>query len=202
MEKETYHKKENKDIKEEEKKMVTISEEEFLALKDKEKEIMDKMLRLQADVDNIKKRLERDKEAFIKFSNEQIIRELIPFVDDFKRAFEAADNTKDFNVLHKGVEMILKHLLELLKSKGVREIEAEGKPFDPAYHEAMLQVETDEYPEDTIIEELEKGYLLNSKVLRTAKVKVSKAKSDSGDDISEQESDNETDEEEINSVEE
>jgi len=202
MEKETYHKKENKDIKEEEKKMVTISEEEFLALKDKEKEIMDKMLRLQADVDNIKKRLERDKEAFIKFSNEQIIRELIPFVDDFKRAFEAADNTKDFNVLHKGVEMILKHLLELLKSKGVREIEAEGKPFDPAYHEAMLQVETDEYPEDTVIEELEKGYLLNSKVLRTAKVKVSKAKSDSGDDISEQESDNETDEEEINSVEE
>lgn len=178
MKKEADHKKENEGMPEQTRKMVTITEEEFLALKEKEKEIIEKMLRSQADIDNIKKRLERDKEAFIKFSNEQIIRELIPFVDDFKRAFAAADQTKEFDVLHKGVEIILKRLLNLLESKGVREIEAEGKLFNPALHEALMQVTSDEYPDNTVIEELEKGYLLNDRVLRTAKVKVAVAKED------------------------
>ncbi|MCG2711263.1 MAG: nucleotide exchange factor GrpE, partial [Candidatus Omnitrophica bacterium] len=86
------------------------------------------------------------------------------------------DQTKEFDVLHKGVEMILKRLLDLLKNKGVTEIAAQGKPFDPAFHEALMQVESDEYPDETVIEELEKGYLLHERVLRTAKVKVSKIK--------------------------
>ena len=176
MKKEAKHKKEDKKDQEKKKKMVTIAEEEYLQLKEKEKEVMEKMLRLQADIENTRKRMERDKIAFLKFSNEQIIGELIPFVDDFKRAFAAADQTKEFDVLHKGVEMILKRLLDLLKDKGVTEIEAQGKPFDPAFHEALMQVESDEYPENTVIEELEKGYLLNDRVFRTAKVKVSKAK--------------------------
>jgi molecular chaperone GrpE len=159
--------------------MVTIDKEHYESLKGKEKKLqdaLDKMLRMQADFENVKKRFERDKFEFIRFSNSQIIGELIPFVDDFQRAFEAADTTKDFEVLHKGVEMILKHLLEFLKQKGVSEIEAIGKPFDPAYHEAVLQIESDEHPENTVIEELQKGYLLNNKVLRTAKVKVTKGK--------------------------
>ncbi len=176
MKKEAKHKKEEKKDQEKKKKMVTIAEEEYLQLKEKEKEIMEKMMRSQADLENTRKRMERDKIAFLKFANEQIISELIPFVDDFKRAFAAADQTKEFDVLHKGVEMILKRLLDLLKDKGVTEIEAQGKPFDPAFHEALMQVESDEYPENTVIEELEKGYLLNDRVLRTAKVKVSKAK--------------------------
>ncbi|MFH2138934.1 MAG: nucleotide exchange factor GrpE [Candidatus Omnitrophota bacterium] len=154
--------------------MVTISEKEFRELKARETEVNERMARAQADFDNARKRLERDKLEFLKFSDEKIIGELIPFIDDFQRAFAAADKTKDFEVLHKGVEMILNHLLELLKKKGIMSIEAQGKPFDPAYHEALMQVESDEYPEDTVVEELEKGYLLNNKVLRTAKVKVSK----------------------------
>ncbi len=173
MKKEVKHKEEEKKPKE---KMVNIAEEEYIQLKEKEKEVMEKMLRLQADIENTRKRMERDKIVFLKFSNELIIGELIPFVDDFKRAFTAADQTKEFDVLHKGVEMILKRLLDLLKDKGVTEIEAQGKPFDPAFHEALMQVVSDEYPENTVIEELEKGYLLNERVLRTAKVKVTKAK--------------------------
>ena len=178
MEKEVKHKKEEKNAQEKKKKMVTIAEEEYMLLLGKEKEVMEKMLRAQADIENTRKRMERDKIVFLKFSNELIIGELIPFVDDFKRAFAAADQTKEFDVLHKGVEMVLNRLLDLLKNKGVTEIEAQGKPFDPAFHEALMQVESDEYPENTVIEELEKGYLLNERVLRTAKVKVTKAKED------------------------
>ncbi len=164
------------EVNEKKEKTVTIAENEYADLKSKEKEISEKILRLQADFDNSKKRLERDRIEFIKYANDQIIGELIPFVDDFQRAFSAADTTKDFNVLHKGVEMILKHLLDLLERKGVTVIEAEGKPFNPAFHEALLQVESDQYPENTVVEELQKGYLLNNRVLRTAKVKVSKSK--------------------------
>jgi molecular chaperone GrpE len=155
--------------------LVTITQQEYEQLKNSAAQAQDTMLRIQADFENSRRRLDRDKHEFVKYANDQIITQLIPFVDDFKRALEAADKTNDFNVLHKGVEMILKHMLELLKQKGVTEIEALGKPFDPAVHEAMLQVETDEYPENTVVEELEKGYLLNDRVLRTAKVKVAKA---------------------------
>ncbi|MFH1093500.1 MAG: nucleotide exchange factor GrpE [Candidatus Omnitrophota bacterium] len=176
MNKEVKHKKEEQESQEKKKKMVTIAEEEYALLLEKEKEVTEKMLRQQAEIENTRKRIERDKIGFLKFSNEQIISELIPFVDDFKRAFAAADQTKEFDVLHKGVEMILKRLMELLKNKGVTEIEARGKPFDPAFHEALMQVVSDEYPENTVIEELEKGYLLNERVLRTAKVKVAQAK--------------------------
>ncbi len=161
---------------------ITISRQEYLELKAKETEVNEKMLRMQAEVENIKKRLERDRLEFIKFSNEQILSELVPFIDDFQRAFAAADKSRDFDVLHKGVEMILNHLLELLRSKGVSQIEAEGKPFDPAFHEAMLQVENDDYPDGTVVEELQKGYLLNGRVLRTAKVKVSKTKENNEND--------------------
>ncbi|MBU4304064.1 MAG: nucleotide exchange factor GrpE [Candidatus Omnitrophica bacterium] len=163
---------------EQQEKMVSIPDTEYHALLLKQKEVqesVDRLLRLQADFENTRKRMERDRSEFIKFADEQVISELIPFVDDFQRAFDAADSTKDFNVLHKGVEMILNHLLEFLKRKGVTEIEAAGKPFDPRYHEAMLQVESDDYPENTVIEELQKGYMLNNRVVRTAKVKVSKS---------------------------
>ncbi|MFH1062701.1 MAG: nucleotide exchange factor GrpE [Candidatus Omnitrophota bacterium] len=162
-----------------EEQIISIPKAEYEQLqlsRDNAAAALEKMLRIQADFENSRKRLERDKTDFIKYANDQIISQLIPFVDDFKRAFAAADQTKDFEVLHKGVEMILKHLIELLKQKGVTEIEAVGKKFDPAFHEAMLQVETDEHPEDTIVEEFQKGYLLNDRVLRAAKVKVAKAK--------------------------
>ena len=170
---------------EEKDEMIEISKKEYDTLKNKEQEVQDnleRMLRLQADFENARKRLERDKSEFIKFANKEIIAELLSFVDDFQRAFDAADKTNDFDVLHKGVEMILNRLLNLLKQNGISSIEAVGKPFDPAYHEAMMQEESDEHPENTVIEELQKGYLLDNRVLRTAKVKVSKNKDEQAND--------------------
>ncbi len=156
---------------------VCITRREYDELKAREKEagdIRDRMLRSQAELDNARKRVERDRLEFVKYANEEVIRDLVPMVDDFQRAFAVADKSQDFGVLHKGVEMILNHLLELLKKKGLKPMDALGKPFDPVYHEALMQEENADFPENTVIEELQKGYLLNDRVLRTAKVKVSK----------------------------
>ena len=159
-------------------KAVTINESEYLKLKEeaqKADEYWDKLLRLQADFENTRKRLEKDRQEFFKFANEGIILELLNVLDDLERAVELAqDKHQDQAAFLKGVEMILAHIYGLLKNNGVKPIEAEGKPFDPHYHEALMQSESKDLPEHTIVEELQKGYLLNDRVIRTAKVKVSK----------------------------
>lgn len=169
-------KKEENNKKEE--KIVTLKESEYLKLKegaDKAKEHWDKLLRLQAEFENTRKRLERDKQEFIKFANEGIIAELLNILDDLERTVDLAQSKhQDLATFLKGVEMILAHLYELLKSHGIKPIEAEGKIFDPHFHEALMQAEDQDLPEHTIVEELQKGYLLNDRVIRTSKVKVSK----------------------------
>lgn len=161
-----------------EEKQVTLKESEYLQLKeaaDKTKDYWDRLLRLQADFENTRKRLEREKQDFVKFANEGLIFELLNILDDLERTVELAQSQhQDLAVFLKGVEMILAHLYEMLKEYGVRPIEAQGKLFDPHYHEALMQVENKDLPEHTIIEELQKGYLLNDRVIRTAKVKVAK----------------------------
>lgn len=167
------HKENNK-----EEKTVTLPEADFLKLKEaaeKSIELQDKLLRLQADFDNSRKRLERDKQDFIKFANEGIILELLNVLDDLERTVNLAETGKeDLAAFLKGVEMILAHLYEMLKEYGVKPIESEGKIFDPHFQEALMQVEDKELPEHTVVEELQKGYMLNDRVIRTAKVKVSK----------------------------
>jgi len=161
-----------------EEKIITLKESEYLKLKeeaDKAKEHWDKMLRLQAEFENTRKRMERDKQDFIKFANERIILELLNILDDLERTVELAQTKhQDLSAFLKGVEMILAHLYELLKEYGVKPIEGNGKIFDPNFHEALMQVEEKDLPEHTIVEELQKGYLLNDRVIRTSKVKVSK----------------------------
>ena len=159
------------------KKNITLTEEEYSRLKteeEKSNEYRDKLLRLQADFENIRKRLEREKQEFIRFANEGLIVDLLNVVDDLERTLELAqDKHEDFSAFLKGIEMILAHLYDLLKKNGLSAIEAKGKTFDPDYHEALLKVDTDDVDENTVIEELQKGYLLNNRVIRTAKVKVS-----------------------------
>jgi len=161
-----------------EEKLISLKESEYLKLKeeaDKAKEHWDRILRLQADFDNTRKRLEKEKNDFVKFANEGIVLELLNVLDDLERALELAQSKhQDMPAFLKGVEMILAHLYQMLKEYGVRPIEAEGKLFDPNYHEALMQVEDKNAPEHTIVEELQKGYMLNDRVVRTAKVKVSK----------------------------
>jgi molecular chaperone GrpE len=159
------------------KNKILLTTEEFKALEDKAKkseEYFNSFLRLQADFDNYRKRLEKDKIEFIKFANEEIISEILKIIDDFERAVEAGKTKHDFDVLYKGIEMIYKDFKEFLKQKGLKEIEAQGKPFNPNEHEAMMQEETDKHPEDCVVEEFQKGYTFNGRVIRPAKVKVAK----------------------------
>jgi len=165
--------------KEEEKgKTVSLKEEEYLKLKEeaeKAKEYWDRLLRFQADFENTRKRLEKEKQDFVKFANEGIILELLNVLDDLERTVALAESKhQDLPAFLKGVEMILAHLYEMLKEYGLKPIEAEGKLFDPHLHEALMQAEDKDKPEHTIVEELQKGYLLSDRVIRTAKVKVSK----------------------------
>jgi len=161
-----------------EEKIITLSECEFLKLKEdasKAQEYWDRLLRLQADFENTRKRLEKEKQDFIRFANEGVIVELLDILDDLERAVDLAESKhQDLPAFLKGVEMILAHLYDMLKVYGVKPIEASGKLFDPNLHEALMQVEDKARPENTIMEELQKGYLLNDRVIRTAKVKVSK----------------------------
>ncbi len=159
-------------------KTVSLPEAEYLVLKEqvaKAEEYKDKCLRLQADFDNSRKRMEKDRQDFVKFANEGLIADLLNVLDDLERAVDLAETKhQDLAAFLKGVEMILAHLYQTLKNYGVKPIEAEGKLFDPNFHEALMQVEDKDKPEHTVAEELQKGYLLNDRVIRTSKVKVTK----------------------------
>lgn len=169
---------EHKNNNHQEEKIITLKESEYLGLLDeakKSKDSQDKMLRNQADLENTRKRIDREKQEFIKFANEGLILNLLNVLDDLERSVNLAETSKeDLPAFLKGVEMILAHLYEMLKEHGVKPIEAEGKIFDPHCHEALMQVENKDLPEHTIVEVLQKGYLIHERVLRTAKVKVSK----------------------------
>ena len=169
---------EPKAVQEKEEKLVTLKQAEYLGLLEEVKKGQDgwdKMLRNQADLENTRKRLDREKQEFVKFANEGLIFDLLNVLDDLERTVDLAESSKeDLTAFLKGIEMILAHLYEMLKNHGVKPIDAEGKKFDPNFHEALMQVENKELPEHTIIEVLQKGYLIHGRVLRTAKVKVSK----------------------------
>lgn len=170
--------KKNQEQEQAEVKAITLAQVEYQKLKenaDKAQEYWDKLLRLQADFENMRKRQEKEKQDFVKFANEGLILELLNILDDLERAVGLAESKhEDLPAFLKGVEMILAHLYETLKEQGLKPIEAQGKSFDPNFHEALMQVEDKDKPEHTVVEELQKGYLLNDRVIRTAKVKVSK----------------------------
>jgi len=161
------------EIPEEEKDPVQAFQDE---LADKEAIIADlrgEMLRVRAEAENFKKRLRKEKEDFAQFANEKILKELIHIKDNLERALATENPTAES--LKEGVDMILKQFAALLEKEKVEPIEATGKPFDPNLHEALCRVETREHPENTVTEEYSKGYTLNGRILRPAKVVVAKA---------------------------
>lgn len=161
-------------------KQVTIPETEYAQLKDsaaKANENWDRLLRLQADFENARKRWEKDRCELVKYASEDLISNLLNVVDDIERSIELSrDKHEDMTALLKGLEMILSHLYDLLRKNGVTAMDAKNKPFDPHYHEALMQSDNEHLPENTVLEEIQKGYLLNNRVLRTAKVQVSRKK--------------------------
>jgi molecular chaperone GrpE len=146
-------------------------------LEEKEKEIKehhDRLLRLAADFENYKKRAARDKEDWAKFANEDLLRTILPFIDNLERAINHAQKTSDTGVLIEGVRLTIQQILQSLNKFGLSSFQSVGKPFDPTVHEAMLVVETDKHEPNQVVEEFQKGYLLNDRLLRPATVSVSK----------------------------
>ncbi|HVO83271.1 MAG TPA: nucleotide exchange factor GrpE [Syntrophobacteria bacterium] len=142
------------------------------ALEERAERAEDRALRVAADADNFKKRMERDKQESIRYGNERFIAELLPVIDSLERALEHAPGDSRQDGLIQGVEMTLKRFQDTLAKFGCTAIEASGKLFDPKYHEAVYREETEEHPNNTIVRELQKGYVLNDRLLRPAMVVV------------------------------
>jgi len=136
-------------------------------------ELKDQYLRKQADFDNFRKRLLRDKEESVAFANKKILEDLVPVLDDFERAIKSSEESKEFQSLHDGIQLIEKQMASMLEKKwGLIRFDSLDQEFDPQKHEAVT-VEPREGDIQVVLEEYQKGYILNDRVLRTAKVKVS-----------------------------
>jgi len=154
---------------------------EIEAARQEAKENHDRYLRVYADFENFKKRTMRENEEFRKFANESLIKEILSVVDNLERAIESANShTENHPPIVEGVQMTLKDILSILERFQVKPVDAVGKPFDPRYHQAFQQEETDEFPENTVLMEFQKGYLLHDRLLRPSMVVVSKKKNTTG----------------------
>ncbi|MGV8056948.1 MAG: nucleotide exchange factor GrpE [Smithellaceae bacterium] len=134
----------------------------------------DKYLRAIAELDNYKKRAAKEKTEILKYGKEEIIRDILPFVDSLDRALEHAGSSTDIQAFKEGLKLIQDQLLCSLKKHGVEVIECTGKDFDPNFHEAMMQVHSDEHEENKVICDFQRGYLLNGRLLRPSRVSVCK----------------------------
>lgn len=134
-----------------------------------------KFLRACADLENYKKRVEKEKSELISFSNEKLIREVLPVVDNLERAIDHIEDESDLSAVKEGVKLVLDNLLAVLKKFGVEVVSAVGEKFDPAKHEAVSQEEDPGREHGTVIKEFHKSYYLNGRLLRPAMVVISKA---------------------------
>jgi molecular chaperone GrpE len=138
----------------------------------KAEDYYNRLARLQADYDNFRRRTRQETESLNKYASEQLVCALLPVMDNFERAMTAeGDTVEGFKT---GVELIYRQLQDVLAAEGLAAINAVGEEFDPARHEAVFQVETEEYAENTVIEEFRRGYCLKDKVIRPSMVKVAK----------------------------
>ncbi|MEZ0372991.1 MAG: nucleotide exchange factor GrpE [Candidatus Sericytochromatia bacterium] len=135
----------------------------------------DQLMRIAADFENYKRRQEREREELAKFAGQQIITGLLPVLDNFERALQAEPNPEDITNFIEGIRMIHRQFLDVLTKAGVAPIEAMGEPFNPEYHEAIMSEESAEVPDETVIGEFQRGYVMHGRLLRPSVVKVSKA---------------------------
>jgi molecular chaperone GrpE len=149
--------------------------EEQLAAKEAEcRENWDRFVRERADLENFRKRSNREKEELLNYGTKSLLEEILPVVDNLERALSHAGENGSTG-LTEGVQMIHGMLLNAMKKFGVTPLETAGTPFDPAFHQAMTQIPTDEQPPNTVVEEFQKGYMLKERLLRPAMVSVATA---------------------------
>ncbi|WP_313637959.1 nucleotide exchange factor GrpE [Paenibacillus sp. FSL K6-0276] len=146
---------------------------EVKRLQDLADEYQGRALRAQADFDNFRRRTQKEKEELAQYATSKLVTELLSVLDNFERALVTTPTNPESEAFAKGVNMIFRQLDGVLKSEGLTAMETVGQPFNPEYHQAIMQVESEEYEEGIVTEEVQKGYLLKDKVLRPAMVKVS-----------------------------
>ena len=148
-------------------------EARFEAKEEEAKETYDRLLRVSAEFDNYKKRSAREMEEFKKYANQSLLKEMLSVVDNLELAITSSQDGKTADkTLIEGLNLTLNEILRVFEKFNVTPIEAKGKTFDPAYHEAVMREETDDYPENTVISEFQKGYLIHDRLLRPAMVVV------------------------------
>ena len=152
-------------------------EDKVESIKQEAKENHDRLLRVSAEFENYQKRAAREMNDFRKFANESFVKAMLPVVDNLDRAIESSSNDKhaDSSMLE-GVNMTLKEILKVFEQFGVKPFESIGKTFDPSLHQAVMQEETETHPENSVVKELQKGYMMHDRLLRPAMVVVSKKK--------------------------
>jgi molecular chaperone GrpE len=162
-------------------------EERLQAAEAKAEDNHDRFLRVMAEFENYKKRMDREMNDYRKYANESLIKDILPIVDNLQRALQITDenNEKVSSALREGVEMTLKGLLTSLEKFGVVPFESQDKPFDPNFHHAVMREESAGHSENTVVQELQKGYLIGDRLLRPAMVTVSKKTDSESEDKSE-----------------
>jgi molecular chaperone GrpE len=143
-------------------------------LRNQKDELFAKLQRISADYSNYQKRAPKQIADTISYEKEKIIKTLLPALDNFEHTLQNAKSTENTDVLVKGVQIIYDHILDILKSHGVEQIKALGEKFNPSFHEAMMQKEEPEKEDNIVLEEFQKGYRLNGRVIRPSKVIVNK----------------------------
>ena len=147
-----------------------------MSVEDQAKEQIDQLLRLKADFENTRKRLERDKQDAIRYANERLLAEVLPTMDDLDRAMASFSEGHDPQMIAKGLKMAQEKLHQVLEQHGVQPVKAVGEPFDPQLHEAVGAVEAPEAKEGSVVNEVQRGYLLNGRLIRPSKVMIAQNK--------------------------
>ena len=130
------------------------------------------ILRALADFSNYRRRHQDDHNQASRIASQELILKILPAIDNFERALDAAEQNHSYESLVEGVKLTLRQLHDIIEKEGVQPIQSVGEQFDPNVHEAVMRVETDDYPENTIVEEIQPGYVQNDKIIRPARVKV------------------------------
>lgn len=160
------------DLSQEEMQVISLQERNE-KLEAEKAELKDQLLRKQADFDNFRKRMFREKDEAIKYANSSLLSDLVSVIDDFERAITSAESSTDFDGFLSGVKLIEKQFVGMLERDwGLKRMETVGKEFDPQEHEALMMEECDTCTAQTVIEDYQKGYFLHDRVLRHAKVKI------------------------------
>lgn len=150
------------------------TDDSVASLQQEKTALQDRLLRTAAEFDNYRKRVERERRELSEYTAAEILSELLPIVDNFDRALQAPAGS-EAEAFRKGIELIHKQMLDLLRKRGVRPIEALGADFDPNFHQAVVQEVSSDHREGEVMQELQRGYMLGDRLLRPAMVKVAKA---------------------------